>query len=111
MLIYARTCNIFVILTPRSNSGLLRGTAKFWESKNENIAFLSDQLVPIFSFTLKGFISAVSDLLGHFFQCQNQITKTGRLWLSATVERTIDNIVEMLLCLFIGLQIIYKDSL
>ena len=126
MLIYARTCNIFVILTPRSNSGikkeliahfsvffseLLRGIAKFWGSKNENIAFLSDQLMLIFSFTLKGSISTVSDLLGHFFQCQNQITKTGGLRLSATVERTIDNIVEMLLCLFIGLQIIYKDSL
>ena len=67
-------------------SELLRaGTAKFWGSKNENIAFLSDQLMPIFSFTLKGSISAVSDLLGHFFQCQNQITKTG-LWLSATVK-------------------------
>ena len=66
-------------------SELLRGTAKYWESKNENIAFLSDQLIPILSFTLKGFISAVSDLLGHFFQYQNQITKTGGLWLSATV--------------------------
>ena len=69
MLICARTCNIFVILTIRSNSGikkgvdctffgifseLLRGTAKFWGSKNENIAFLSDRLMPIFSFTLKG---------------------------------------------------------
>ena len=47
-------------------SELLRGTAKFWRSKNENIAFLSDWLMPIFSFTLKGSISAVSDLLGHF---------------------------------------------
>jgi hypothetical protein len=65
-------------------SELLRGTTKFWESKNENIAFLSDWLVPIFSITLKVSISAVSDLLGHFFQCQNQITKTGGLWLSAT---------------------------
>jgi hypothetical protein len=66
-------------------SELLRGTAKFWGSKNENIAFLSDWLMPIFSFTLKGSISAVSDLLGHFFQCQKQISKTGGLWLSATV--------------------------
>ena len=53
-------------------------------SQNENIAFLNNQLMPIFSFTLKGLISAVSDLLGHFFQCQNQITKTGGLWLSMT---------------------------
>jgi hypothetical protein len=30
---------------------------------------------------VKVFISAVSDLLGFFFQCQNQITKTGGLWL------------------------------
>ena len=67
-------------------SELLRGTAKFWGSKNENIAFLSDWLMPISSFTLKGFISAVSDLLGYFFQCHNQITNTGRFWLSVTVD-------------------------
>ena len=30
---------------------------------------------------VKVFISAVSDLLGFFFHCQNQITKTGGLWL------------------------------
>ena len=54
VLIYARTCNIFVILTPRSNSGikkelialffgifseLERGTTKFWGSKNEILLF------------------------------------------------------------------------
>jgi len=64
---------------------LLRGTAKFWGSKNENIAFLSDRLVPIFPLTLKEFISAVSDLWGFFCQRQNQFTKIGGLWLSATV--------------------------
>jgi hypothetical protein len=56
-------------------SELLRGTAKFSRSKNENIAFLGDRLVPIFPFILKEFISAVSDLLGHFCQHQNQFTK------------------------------------
>jgi hypothetical protein len=55
-------CTFFSIF-----SELLRGTAKFLGPKNENIAFLSDRLMPIFSFTLKGSISAVSDLLGHFF--------------------------------------------
>ena len=82
MLIYARTCNIFVILTPRSNSGIKKELIahylvflanyqgvlpNFGGQKNENIAFLSNLLVAILSFTLKGFISAVSDLLRHFF--------------------------------------------
>jgi hypothetical protein len=66
-------------------SELLMGTAKFWGSKNENIAFSSNRLVPIFSFTSKELIYAVSDLLGLFFQCQNWFTKIGGLWLSATV--------------------------
>ena len=43
----------------------LRGTAKFWGSKNENIAFLSNWLIPIFPFTFKELISTVSDLWGH----------------------------------------------
>ena len=95
MLIYAGTCNIFVILTPRSNSGIKKELIahflvflanyqgvppNFGSQKMKILLFLSDQLMPISSFTLKGFISAVPDLLGHFL-----ITKTGGLRLSVTV--------------------------
>ena len=64
-------------------SKLLRGTAKFWGSKNENIAFLSDWLVPIFlSFYIKKVHFCSFRPFWAFFRCQNQITKTGGLWSS-----------------------------
>ena len=69
-------------------SELLGGTAKFWGSKNENIAFFRDRLVPILPFTPKDFISAISDLPGHFRWCQNwftKFTKIGGLCVSTTV--------------------------
>jgi hypothetical protein len=59
--------------------------------KNENIAFLRDQLMPILPFTPKDFISAISDLPGHFCWCQNWFTKfskIGGLCVSATVIST-----------------------
>jgi hypothetical protein len=102
MLIYARTCNIFVILTPRSNSGIKKELIahflvfltnyygvppNFGGQKIKILLLWVIRSCQSFFFTLKGSISAVSDLLGHFFQCQNQITKTGGLWLSATVGR------------------------
>jgi hypothetical protein len=56
--------------------------------KNEKIAFFKDRLVPILPFTPKHFISAISDLPGHFRWCQNWIikfSKIGRLCVSITV--------------------------
>ena len=48
----------------RAFSKLSRGTANFWV---KNGFFLSDQLMPIFPFEWKGFISAVADLWGILF--------------------------------------------
>ena len=103
-LIYARTGNIFAILTPRSYlsikkesiahcfgvfSELLGGMAKFWGSKMKNIAFHRDHLVPILPFTPKDFISTILNLPGHFCWCQNWFTKfskIGKLCVSPTVD-------------------------
>ena len=55
------------------------------------LLFFRDWLMPILSFTPKDFISAISDLPGHFCWCQNWITKfskIGRLCVSTTVVRS-----------------------
>jgi len=86
------------------------GTAKFWGSKNENIAFSSNRLVPIFSFTSKELIYAVSDLLGLFFQRQNWFTKIGGLWLSATVVQNVPKMAAAAATVLRGCDVSEKDK-